>query len=54
MIDFTDSFNPREIAYYDRGPISGTTLVLGGLWSTYYYNGGIYGSSSPAASTAGS
>ncbi len=44
VIDFTDSFNPREIAYYDRGPISGTALVLGGLWSTYYYNGGIYGS----------
>ena len=44
VIDFTDSSNPREIAYYDRGPISGTTLVLGGLWSTYYYNGGIYGS----------
>jgi hypothetical protein len=44
VIDFTDSANPKEIAYYDRGPISGTALVLGGLWSTYYYNGGIYGS----------
>ena len=44
VIDFTDSSNPQEIAYYDRGPISGTGLVLGGLWSTYYYNGGIYGS----------
>jgi hypothetical protein len=44
VIDFTDSANPKEIAYYDRGPISGTSLVLGGLWSTYYYNGGIYGS----------
>jgi hypothetical protein len=44
VIDFTDSANPKEIAYYDRGPISATTLVLGGLWSTYYYNGGIYGS----------
>ena len=44
VIDFTDSANPQEIAYYDRGPISATALVLGGLWSTYYYNGAIYGS----------
>ena len=44
VIDFTDSAHPKEIAYYDRGPISGTSLVLGGLWSTYYYNGNIYGS----------
>ena len=44
VFDFTDSAHPKEIAYYDRGPISGTSLVLGGLWSTYYYNGAIYGS----------
>ena len=44
VIDFTDSANPKEIAYYDRGPINGASLVLGGLWSTYYYNGSIYGS----------
>ena len=44
VIDFTDSANPKEIGYYDRGPISATTLVLGGLWSSYYYNGNIYGS----------
>jgi hypothetical protein len=44
VIDFTDSANPKEIAYYDRGPIGATALVLGGLWSTYYYNGAIYGS----------
>ena len=44
MVDFTDSAHPKEIAYYDRGPISGTALVLGGLWSTYYYNGAVYGS----------
>jgi hypothetical protein len=43
-MDFTDSANPIEIAYYDRGPISSASLVLGGLWSSYYYNGGIYGS----------
>ena len=44
VIDFTDAANPKEIAFYDRGPISGTALVLGGLWSSYYYNGAIYGS----------
>ena len=45
VIDFTDSANPKEIAYYDRGPIStGTNLILGGLWSTYYFNGAVYGS----------
>jgi hypothetical protein len=44
VMDFTDSANPKEIAYYDRGPISGTSLVLGGLWSAYYYDGAVYGS----------
>jgi LVIVD repeat-containing protein len=44
VMEFTDSANPKEIAYYDRGPISGTSLVLGGLWSTYYYDGAVYGS----------
>ena len=44
LVDFTDSANPKEIGYYDRGPISPTSLVLGGLWSTYYYNGTTFGS----------
>ncbi len=44
LVDFTDSANPVEIGYYDRGPISSTALVLGGLWSTYWYNGETYGS----------
>jgi hypothetical protein len=47
VIDFTDTANPVEIAYFDRGPISTATspnaLNLGGLWSTYWYNGQIYG-----------
>ena len=43
VFDFTDSTSPKEIAYFDRGPISATSLVLGGLWSTYYYNGHVYG-----------
>ncbi len=43
VIDFTDSANPIEIAYFDRGPIDGEHLVFGGYWSTYWYNGRIYG-----------
>ncbi|WP_343046167.1 hypothetical protein [Nonomuraea typhae] len=42
--EFTDSSRPREIAFFDRGPINPSQIVLGGYWSTYYYNGYIYGS----------
>jgi hypothetical protein len=43
VFDFTDAAKPVEIAYFDRGPIDATTLVTGGYWSTYWYNGNIYG-----------
>mgnify|MGYP001825402188 CR=1 FL=1 len=43
VIDFTDSANPVEIAYFDRGPIDAEKLVPGGYWSTYWYDGRIYG-----------
>jgi hypothetical protein len=47
VVDFTDTANPVEIAFFDRGPIttpaSPTGLNLGGLWATYWYNGFIYG-----------
>ncbi|HSR52298.1 MAG TPA: DUF305 domain-containing protein [Acidobacteriota bacterium] len=43
IIDFTDSANPVEIGFFDRGPIDGKQLVLGGFWSTYWYGGRIYG-----------
>jgi uncharacterized protein (DUF305 family) len=43
VIDFTDSSNPVEIAYFDRGPVDAEELVLGGFWSTYWYDGRIYG-----------
>jgi uncharacterized protein (DUF305 family) len=43
VIDFTDSANPMEIAYFDRGPIDAEELVFGGYWSTYWYKGFIYG-----------
>ena len=44
VMDFTDAKHPFEIAYFDRGPIDSKTLVLGGDWSAYWYNGNIYGS----------
>jgi hypothetical protein len=44
IMDFTDAAHPFEIAYFDRGPIDPKTLVLGGDWSAYWYNGNIYGS----------
>jgi hypothetical protein len=40
--DFTDSRTPKEIAYWERGPISASQLILGGSWSAYWYNGFIY------------
>lgn len=43
VFDFTDSAKPVEIAYFDRGPIDAKNLVSGGYWSSYYYNGFIYG-----------
>ena len=43
IMDFTDSSNPIEIAYFDRGPILKDLLISGGYWSTYYYEGFIYG-----------
>ena len=43
IFDFTDSANAKEIAYFDRGPLNGQNLVLSGYWSTYWYNGSIYG-----------
>ena len=43
VMDFTDSENPIEIGYFDRGPISEEQLISGGYWSTYYYEGKIYG-----------
>jgi len=43
VIDFTDSANPVEIAFFDRGPIDAEEMVVGGFWSAYWYDGKIYG-----------
>jgi hypothetical protein len=42
VIDWTNPKKVKEIAWFDRGPIVPT--ALGGFWSSYYYNGYIYGS----------
>ena len=42
--DFTNSEKPRELAHFDRGAISDSDLVLGGSWSSYWYNGYVYSS----------
>ncbi|MEU6646400.1 hypothetical protein ABZ863_28175 [Saccharomonospora sp. NPDC046836] len=44
VFDFTDSANPKEIAYFERGPLSTTENITGGSWSAYYYNGYIFSS----------
>ena len=43
VFDFTDSSNPVEIAFFDRGPIHPERFVMGGFWSAYWYRGYIYG-----------
>jgi hypothetical protein len=44
VFDFSDPAHVKEIAYFDRGPIDASKLVIGGYWGGYYYNGYIYGS----------
>ncbi|MGE9781785.1 hypothetical protein NMQ01_12690 [Janibacter sp. CX7] len=41
--DFTDSSNPKELGYFERGPLPADEGI-GGTWSTYYYNGHVYSS----------
>ena len=43
VFDFTDPDDPHEIAFFDRGPMSDEELQVAGYWSTYWYNGYIYG-----------
>ncbi len=44
VVDFTDLTKPKEIAYFDRGPVNAAPFSSGGFWSTYWYNGRVYGS----------
>ncbi|MFI7447267.1 LVIVD repeat-containing protein [Nonomuraea sp. NPDC049714] len=43
FVDFTDSDNPKEIGYFERGPFEGDGGIAGS-WSAYYYNGYVYSS----------
>jgi hypothetical protein len=44
VFDWTDASHPREIAFFDRGPMDSTKLVGAGSWSAYWYNGYIISS----------
>jgi hypothetical protein len=44
VVDWTDPTHPKEIAFFDRGPMDATKLVGAGSWSAYWYNGHIYSS----------
>ncbi|HEV8266569.1 MAG TPA: hypothetical protein VGQ06_16610 [Gemmatimonadales bacterium] len=44
VFDWTDPAHPKEIAYFDRGPMDSTKLVGAGSWSAYWYNGYIVSS----------
>lgn len=58
VIDFTDPDHPKELAYFDRGPIdpapppgdtsaagiSRVPRAIGGSWGAYWWNGLIYSS----------
>jgi hypothetical protein len=44
VFDWTDVSHPKEIAFFDRGPVDANRLVGGGSWSAYWYNGVIVSS----------
>ncbi|MFI5177637.1 MAG: LVIVD repeat-containing protein, partial [Vicinamibacterales bacterium] len=44
VFDWTDVSHPKEIGYFDRGPMDSTRLVDAGSWSAYWYNGVIVSS----------
>src|SRR5262245_1380794 len=39
VFDWSDVAHPREIAFFDRGPIDDSRLRSAGSWSIYWYNG---------------
>ncbi len=44
VFDWSDPAKPFEIASFDRGPVDGTRMEMGGSWSVYWYNGHIVSS----------
>ncbi len=39
VFDWTDAAHPKEIGFFDRGPVDSTQMGSGGSWSVYWYNG---------------
>src|SRR6266853_1113874 len=39
VFDWTDAAHPKEIGFFDRGPIDTLHGAMGGSWSVYWYNG---------------
>jgi len=39
VFDWTDAARPKEIAFFDYGPIDSTRMGNAGTWSVYWYNG---------------
>jgi hypothetical protein len=39
VFEWTDPKHPREIAFFDRGPVDSARMVMAGSWSVYWYNG---------------
>jgi hypothetical protein len=39
VFDWTDIKKPKEIAFFDRGPVDANRLVMAGSWSAYWHNG---------------
>jgi hypothetical protein len=39
VFDWTDAAHPKEIGFFDRGPIDTVHSTGGGSWSVYWYNG---------------
>ncbi len=44
VFDWSDAAHPKEIAFFDRGPVDSTEMAMGGSWSAYWYNGVIVSS----------
>ena len=44
VFDWTDAAHPKEIAFFDRGPVDSLRQAGGGSWSAYWYNGAIVSS----------
>ncbi len=45
LMDWTDISHPKEIAFFDRGPMDTVSAgANGGSWSIYWYNGFMYSS----------